>query len=52
MHNKIYGAYNTKAWKYMVLVEAQTLTPRSKSHILSHQMTILLERNEQGYPEI
>ena len=43
-----------KAWNYMVLVEAhdQTQTPRSILHILSHQMTILLEGNEQGYPEI
>ena len=37
----------------MVLVEAHaTQSPRSILHILSHQVTILLERNEQGYPEI
>ena len=43
-----------KAWKYTILVKAHDKlgTPRSNLHILSHQMTILLERNEQGYPEI
>ena len=42
-----------KACKYTVLVQAHDkLRPRSNSHILSHQTTILLERNEQGYLEI
>ena len=43
-----------KAWKYMVLVEAhdKPQAPRSNLHVLSHQMKILLEGNEQGHPEI
>ena len=43
-----------QAWKYTVLVEAHDKleTPRTNLHILPHQTTILLERNEQGQLEI
>ena len=43
----------SKAWKYTVLVETDDkLRHQGVTHILSHQMTIFLERNEQGYLEI
>ena len=43
-----------KVWKYTVLVEAHDKLRHQGSdlHILFHQTTILLERNEQEYPEI
>ena len=38
-----------KSWKYTVLMEAHDkLGHQGNSHILSHQMPILLEKDEQG----
>ena len=44
----------SKAWRYMVLVEAHDKLRHQGSNlqILSYQMTILLEGNEQEHPEI
>ena len=53
-HQKFLALVIPKAWKYKSFSRStcQTWTPRSKSHLLSHQVEILLERNEQEYLEI
>ena len=50
---KVYSTHHTQSLEVHSISRStwQTQTPRSHLHILSYQMTILLEKNEQKYPK-
>ena len=52
--SEIFGPHYTQSLEIYIISGStwQTQKPRSNSHLLSHQVPILLEKNEQGYPEI
>ena len=54
MQIRIFFPYHTQSFEiYSINGNPwQTQTPRSNLHLPSHQVPILLERNEQGFPEI